>query len=149
MENYPLLDRVVLMLTAIQVGSVATLSIFILFRYARHRSMVHISTVALSYLLLTALTAGSIIYKIFATEPSRSYAVVIAMLAFLLGDFALWKVWHDRNGIREIRVLEDLKERVDRNEQKIVSLEKRLDLKLSAGTSDDPIHVKVDGEERR
>ena len=146
METSPMFNQIVVLLAAIQTGAVLMVSGMIIVRYSRHRSMVHISLVAVSYMILTALTAGAIIYRIFLEGQSRTVSIVLALIAFALGDFALWKVWHSRNNPREIAALQVCVERIEKNEERLARLEAKLE--IMPGTEDDPLVVKVvDGKE--
>ena len=90
-------ENIVTAFTLIHAGVVIGASVAIFSAYIRHRSMVHIAFVSVSYLLLTGLLAATIIGRIFMDAPTRNPAMVVAVIAFILGEIGLWKVWQSRN----------------------------------------------------
>lgn len=90
------LESIALFIAALQVGILFVATVLIIIRYARHRKMLHITLVATSYIILTALVSGSAIYRMFLDGWLRDVALIMAMIAFALGDISLWHVWQAR-----------------------------------------------------
>jgi len=125
MENFLyILDRTAITIAALQVGAVLALSVFILIFYSRHRSMFHIALVATSYIILTALVAGAVIFQIFHSSRTRAIGIVLTLIAFALGDISLWIVWQNRGEVQEMKELTLINERLDREAARLANLEK-------------------------
>ncbi len=134
-------ERLAIAVAAAQAGVVLALSIIIVVHYARHRSMTHVALVSASYFLLTALVSGAVIFQIFYSGWGRAAAIFTALIAFTLGDLALWKVWHNRNEVTEQLQLNKFEDQINRNTRRIDDLEMELH-KALADTA--PMHVIID-----
>jgi hypothetical protein len=120
------LERVAIATAALQVGVVLAVSIIIVLYYARHRNMGHIALVSLSYIILTTLVSGAVLYQIFYDGWSRVVAIIASLVAFTLGDVALWKVWHSRRDVREAREMREVQEKLERAMTRLEQIEKEL-----------------------
>lgn len=84
-----LLDRVVQTLIISQSCFVLGISAVIFKLYIHDRRIQHIAFVAASYILLTVLTASTIIEHLYSWA---SWRVIVALIAFGFGDYALLKI---------------------------------------------------------
>lgn len=143
-EYLPSFDNLVSFLAALQVGILLAMSVGILFYYSRHRAMGHIALVAISYILLTTLVAGAMIFRVFYEGTPRTVGMVMALIAFITGDYSLWKVWHNRRTVQDYRISKDLEDRIKNNDSRLTTLEARLSTMPGI---DEPLEVRiVDGE---
>lgn len=120
------LDKTAIAIAVAQCGAVIGLSIVTLIHYARHRSMAHIALVATSYILLTTLVAGAVVFQIFYSGWTRLAGIIIAMITFGLGDIAIWKVWHSRTHGMNEKELKEMNERLDRQSHRLQQIEQCL-----------------------
>ena len=63
--------NILYVIASAQVGILLAVSIIIVFHYSQHRQMRHIALVSISYVILTALVAGAMIFRIFYDGPYR------------------------------------------------------------------------------
>ena len=119
--------NILYVIASAQVGILLAVSIIIVFHYSQHRQMRHIALVSISYVILTALVAGAMIFRIFYDGPYRMYAVAMGLVAFLLGDYALWAVWQNRNSTTS-QELKSLRSRIGTNSQRLDHVEALLNI---------------------
>jgi hypothetical protein len=144
-----LLERVVMLLAFLQAGAVLALSIVIVLYYARHRNMGHIALVSLSYIILTALVSGAVMYQIFYDGWTRVVAIIAALTAFTLGDLALWKVWHNRKDLKEAQEMREVQDKLHETCERLAEIEIELKnaehiVKLDLGS--EPLKVQMQAE---
>lgn len=122
-------ENITIVAAIVQVGVVIGMSVAVIIHYAQHRAMRHITYVATSYIGLTILVAGSIIFQIFTTGQTRIYGLVLAMIFFALGDYALIVVWRARKRPSVYpRIISEFEGRQNQIEQRLVRVETVLNI---------------------
>lgn len=80
----------------LQAAFVLGISLAVLPFYSKHQASRHIALVAASYVLLTIIVALAINFRIYAYPMGRFVGLILASIAFGLGDYALIIVWNRR-----------------------------------------------------
>ena len=96
-DYYAFWEHIIGTLAFVQACFVLGVSIGILPFYLKHKAIRHISMVATSYVILTAIVAASINFHIFVHEHLRGYGLLASVIAFAFGNYALIKVFRVRS----------------------------------------------------
>lgn len=115
-------DLVVNILVGVGLGVMFVVWIGIIVRYKQNTFRV--VGIAGSYLLLATLAASAQLFHVFGEGVTREVAQMVAVLAFVLGDIALYVVWRD--GGSQQQAIREFKARLDRHKERLDALEAML-----------------------
>jgi hypothetical protein len=122
----PTPEQIVILFSIIHAIAVASASTVIFYAYVTHRNMAHIALLSSSYIILTLLVVSALGFRVFLGGESRTAAASFAVIAFILGEIGLWKVWQARK--RGDQIDAHIAAQTLRNTKRIEDLERALEV---------------------